>query len=535
MEACNIKVVARVRPILLHEKGAQTVLHTTDDKVIVDVKGAGEARFQQNFAFDRVFGEQTSNMAFFHESGVRDLLDKVLEGYNASIFAYGQTGSGKTFTMTGTEQQLEQRSGQNGQQFVTGIVHESMQYLVQKKMEDPSISLKISYVEVYNEQVVDLLDPSKGSLNVRYTKSRDFYVQDLLLIDCDSIEEIMEVLSEGARNRTVGSHKLNQDSSRSHALFEIRVKRGSTIGKLAFTDLAGSERTKITAPNGRSLKESSSINKSLFTLNQIITALSAPVRPPHIPYRDSQLTKLLADALGGSAQTLLIACCAPLESFAEESGNTLRFASKAMAVVNETLIQSNDPAVALAQLQFKLEKARTQAGGMRRKIQALESDNKRLEKELIQAKRSASKASMVRSKPNTASSQKDKSLMKEMASENNVLRERVLEWQQHCAALRMMIEQQQQQQQFQPQSIPMMAMQPMMGSNGMMSPISPSDELGGDGININMMNPPPGSIMMFPPATMNPMMVPQISNGYNNNNGTENITTDEIEDAMMGI
>ncbi|KAJ3044377.1 Kinesin- protein 12 [Rhizophlyctis rosea] len=208
------------------------------------------------------------------------------------------------------------------------------------------VVVRLSYLEVYNEMVQDLLSTTITSLPVRHTHERGFYVDDLIEVDCKTLDDAMGVLDEGLRNRTTRSHKLNEYSSRSHSILTVTIEtplesgEGKKVGMMKFVDLAGSERIKQSDTKGETLAETLKINKSLLTLGNVISTLSRPPNsttpPPHIPYRDSKLTMLLRDSLGGTSHTLLLACISP-SSF-HESLKTLRYASRAMGVVNRPVV-----------------------------------------------------------------------------------------------------------------------------------------------------------------------------------------------------
>lgn len=198
--------------------------------------------------------------------------------------------------------------------------------------------------------VYDLLNLENRKLQIRFNEFHGFYVNGLTVIQCDCLEEIMEVVSEGRRNRTVGSHELNKESSRSHSLLTVYLEKMLdeeeilSQGKLSFIDLAGSERLNESNSEGIMKKETGSINKSLFTLGKVITALSQPNsnNNSHIPYRDSTLTKLLMDSIGGSAYTVMITCINPCDKYYDESLSTLNYGSRASQIINHPTIKVMD-------------------------------------------------------------------------------------------------------------------------------------------------------------------------------------------------
>ena len=221
--------------------------------------------------------------------------------------------------------------------------------------DETTYSVRASFAEIYNEQVYDLLNLQSGPLQVRWNIRNGFFVQDLFVVECENVSDVMAVVSEGHRNRRVGSHEMNMDSSRSHSLLTLHLESESLdpddghmmvkFGKMVFVDLAGSERLKESKAMGVTLTETGAINKSLFTLGKVISQLAKKDKMGNqkgkefVPYRDSKLTKLLMDSLGGSCMTLMIACCSPAESFLEETLSTLNYATRARNIQNRPMVQ----------------------------------------------------------------------------------------------------------------------------------------------------------------------------------------------------
>ena len=208
--------------------------------------------------------------------------------------------------------------------------------------------VKAAFFEVYNEQLRDLLNPASGVLHCRWNIKNGFFVEDLLVVDCTSIDDLIAVLHEGTRNRKSGSHELNKDSSRSHTIMTVYLiseaasEEGHNFkryGKVYFVDLAGSERLKETKSKGGMVKETGNINRSLFALGKVISCLgSRRNQGKHIPYRDSKLTMLLMDSLGGSSRCLMIANVSPAEAYADETMSTLNYATRAMNIKNKPIV-----------------------------------------------------------------------------------------------------------------------------------------------------------------------------------------------------
>nr|CAG4715315.1 unnamed protein product [Naegleria fowleri] len=251
----------------------------------------------------------------------------------------GQTGCGKTYTIVGEDD-------------APGIVPRSAIYIfdyLNQMMSIPEethqirVRMRVSCLEIYQEQVNDLLNLRSVNLPVRWSNKDGFFVENLCLVEVENLDELMTVFNEGVSNRKVSSHELNRDSSRSHSIFSIHFDISSTdpidgfqskrYGSIRFVDLAGSEKLKIS--KSKSVTETSSINKSLLTLGKVISLLSSPKKDnPYIPYRDSKLTKLLMDSLGGESKTLMIACLTPSAKYAEETLKTLIYASRVKKIKN---------------------------------------------------------------------------------------------------------------------------------------------------------------------------------------------------------
>lgn len=259
-----------------------------------------------------------------------------------TIFAYGQTGSGKTFTIMGPDESIDNNLIQND---LTGLIPKSVKHIWKSVQSiNSKVFIKVSYCEIYNELINDLLSPGTKSLPIRWNPNQGFFVEGLLLIDCRTPQDVVDVLLEGHKNRKVGSHCLNPDSSRSHSLFTMYIiieelvsgKPFRKYGKITFVDLAGSERLKESGSTGDQVKETGNINRSLFVLGKVISCLSDTKKSgnQHVPYRDSKLTMLLMDSIGGSSKTLMIACVSPSDEWSDETLSTLNYASKSMNIKN---------------------------------------------------------------------------------------------------------------------------------------------------------------------------------------------------------
>jgi len=283
----------------------------------------------QVFAFDRIFDDNASQTDVY-EGTTKNLLDSVLDGYNATVFAYGATGCGKTHTITGTAQQ-------------PGIIFLTMQELFEKineRSDEKVTELSLSYLEIYNETIRDLLVPggSKQGLMLREDSHQAVTVAGLTSHHPKDVQEVMDMIVQGNEYRTVSPTEANAVSSRSHAVLQINIAQKDrnadisephTMATLSIIDLAGSERASATKNRGERLMEGANINKSLLALGSCINALCDPRKKNHVPYRNSKLTRLLKFSLGGNCKTVMIVCVSPSSAHFDETQNTLRYANRA--------------------------------------------------------------------------------------------------------------------------------------------------------------------------------------------------------------
>uniref|UniRef100_A0A4W6G964 Kinesin-like protein n=1 Tax=Lates calcarifer TaxID=8187 RepID=A0A4W6G964_LATCA len=276
------------------------------------------------YHFDVFHGEQTTQQEVFLSS-VKPILPHILKGQNASVFAYGPTGAGKTHTMLGSSDQ-------------PGVIPRAVREvfnLVKAKDEDDGwdYSIGMSYLEIYNEKVLDLLSPSSQDLPIREDKDKNILIPGLTHTTISSFADFDKHFVPASLNRTTASTKLNQRSSRSHAILLIKPHRQQT-GKLYLVDLAGSEDNRRTGNQGIRLKESGAINLSLFTLSKVVDSLNSGTAI-RVPYRDSKLTRLLQDSLGGSAHSVMITNIAPEYKYYFDTFSALNFAAKSKLIVNK--------------------------------------------------------------------------------------------------------------------------------------------------------------------------------------------------------
>ncbi|CAH2075021.1 unnamed protein product, partial [Iphiclides podalirius] len=340
--SANVKVVVRVRPLNAREleQNSRIVVDVVDDKMLVfDPKeeirpffyhGVQQpnknflkrANKELKFVFDHVCGQNATNKDVF-ETTTKDILASLMEGYNCSVFVYGATGAGKTFTMIGSEDHPG----------ITYLTMEHLFYTINSFEKDREFDIGVSYIEVYNENVYDLLKPSNTPLQLREDSKYGVMVAGLTLNNIKTARELLNMLENGNKNRTQHPTDANAESSRSHAVFQVYVKmRYKTssqlrIVKLSMIDLAGSERASATGCIGDRFKEGANINKSLLSLGNCINKLADG--SSYIPYRDSKLTRLLKDSLGGNCKTVMIANISPSHASYEDTYNTLKYAARA--------------------------------------------------------------------------------------------------------------------------------------------------------------------------------------------------------------
>ncbi|KAF1748032.1 hypothetical protein GCK72_024499 [Caenorhabditis remanei] len=283
---------------------------------------------ERKFEFDATFGA-VSNQEDVHETTTGPIIESVVQGYNATVFAYGATGSGKTFTMIGTKER-------------PGLMTLMTKTLYEKL--DNQYQVLLSYMEIYNEIIRDLLNPSGGDLELLEDERGNIRVPGLSSVKAPNLSRIMQILQEGNLRRTQEATMANKTSSRSHALLQVMIVKNQALhSKLFMIDLAGSERASNTQNRGIRLKEGAAINRSLLALGNVINSLASKTTK-YVNYRDSKLTRLLKDSLGGTARTCMIAHVTPSSSNFEETYNTLMYASRAMNITNKPV--RNRPASA---------------------------------------------------------------------------------------------------------------------------------------------------------------------------------------------
>uniref|UniRef100_T1PCC8 Kinesin-like protein n=1 Tax=Musca domestica TaxID=7370 RepID=T1PCC8_MUSDO len=355
-----VQVVVRCRPMSNKERseGYDEVISVYPKRGVIEISNQTDTQKEQRkvFTYDAVYDPGASQTTVYNEV-VFPLVSSVLEGYNGCIFAYGQTGTGKTFTMEGIR----------GNDELVGIIPRSFEqiWLHINRTENFQFLVDVSYLEIYMEELRDLLKPNSKNLEVRESSS-GVYVPNLHSVTCKSVEDMMNVMKVGNKNRTVGFTNMNEHSSRSHSIFMIKIEMCDIetntikVGKLNLIDLAGSERQSKTGASAERLKEASKINLALSSLGNVISALAE--NSPHVPYRDSKLTRLLQDSLGGNSKTIMIANVGPSAYNYNETLTTLRYASRAKAIQNQP-IKNEDPQDAkLKEYQEEIERLKRLIG-----------------------------------------------------------------------------------------------------------------------------------------------------------------------------
>lgn len=421
-EECCVKVAVHIRPLIGDEK-----LQGCKDCVTV-VRGKPQVQIgTHSFTFDHVYGSSASPSSSMYEECVAPLVDGLFQGYNATVLAYGQTGSGKTYTM-GT---AFKEGGH------TGIIPQVVDTLfnkIEKLKKDTEFQLHVSFIEIHKEEVRDLLDsslstksettnagkvtlPGKPPIQIRESSNGVITLAGSTEVEVRSLKEMASCLEQGSLSRATGSTNMNNQSSRSHAIFTItleQMRKSHAIpedgnvnesindeylsAKLHLVDLAGSERAKRTGSDGMRFKEGVHINKGLLALGNVISALGDDKKRKeglHVPYRDSKLTRLLQDSLGGNSRTVMIACISPADINAEETLNTLKYANRARNIQNKPVINRDPISNEMIKMRQQLENLQAElcargGGGasldevqaLKEKISWLESTNEDLRQEL---------------------------------------------------------------------------------------------------------------------------------------------------------
>ncbi|GMH54526.1 hypothetical protein TL16_g01691 [Triparma laevis f. inornata] len=309
------------------------------------------------FTFDYVY-DQSATQRHVYETTARPIVDCSLSGYNATIFAYGQTGTGKTYTMEGFTMGNQQGGAVEDRRIIPRAIEQIFGHIQSHASPTQRYLVRASYLQIYNETICDLLKPERKNLTIREDKKRGVFVESLSEWVVRSPAEIYGLMERGGAVRATGSTKMNEISSRSHAVLIIiveqsrteveeeqknmqRVKQSFKVGKLNLVDLAGSERVRLSGATGQRLEESKKINQSLSALGNVISALTDTKGRTHVPYRDSKLTRILEDSLGGNCKTTMMAMISPALEAMVESVSTLKFANRAKNIKNEPKVNED--------------------------------------------------------------------------------------------------------------------------------------------------------------------------------------------------
>ncbi|CAH1402833.1 unnamed protein product [Nezara viridula] len=383
----NVRVVVRVRPMNKKEieSGYRSVVTVNRINGSISVKNPNGGRddLPKIFTYDIVFDIDSKQMDVYNETA-RPIVEKVLQGYNGTIFAYGQTGTGKTFTMEGVNTEPELR----------GVIPNSFAHLfgqIAKSSEETKFLVRVSYYEIYNEEVRDLLNTSSSvKLEVKERPDVGVFIKNLTTYVVNNADDMDRIMTIGNKNRVVGATAMNIESSRSHAIFTITVETSVTgddnqqrvkMGRLHLVDLAGSERQSKTAAVGNRLKEATKINLSLSTLGNVISAL-VDGKCTHIPYRNSKLTRILQDSLGGNSKTVMCATIGPASYNYEETISTLRYASRAKSICNRARINENPKDALLRHFQSQIKDLKRQLAEQTLKVSEPEEETTEDEEEI---------------------------------------------------------------------------------------------------------------------------------------------------------
>ena len=362
-KSSNVKVYCRIRPENEQEisSGLGVCLNPqspTSVQIIVDnlninsgLKENYNEKTTQEFTYDKIYPIETTQKTIF-EQVAKPLILSAFEGINGTLFCYGQTASGKTYTMEGISSDND----------LCGIIPRMMNLvfeIINSGSSDIEFSVKCQYYQIYNEKIQDLIDTTKTDLAIREDKNKGIWVGECTEKYVESEQEMIDFFNTGSNNRIVSSTKMNAISSRSHSLFSVTIYQRNVItessktGKLYFVDLAGSEKLSKAGVEGNTmLKEAQNINKSIMTLGMVINALTKGAK--HIPYRDSKLTRVLQESLGGNSLTYLIINCSPNMLNQAETLSTLRFGQRAKLIKNKVVANTQQ---SVKELMMKLKQA----------------------------------------------------------------------------------------------------------------------------------------------------------------------------------
>ncbi|WVW83416.1 hypothetical protein I302_105436 [Kwoniella bestiolae CBS 10118] len=355
------------------ESKSDTCVDISSDFTTVQLKNSASLAGPEKdgFTFDRVFDTNTKQHDIF-DWGVKGIVEDVMTGFNGTLFCYGQTGSGKTYTMMGAD--IENPA-------LKGLIPRIVEQIFASILSADSVieyTVKVSYMEIYMEKIKDLLAPQNDNLSIHEDKARGVYVKNLTDVYVGSEAEVYKVMKAGGSSRAVSSTNMNAESSRSHSIFVIGIHQRNTetgsqkSGNLYLVDLAGSEKVGKTGATGQTLEEAKKINKSLSALGMVINALTDG-KSSHVPYRDSKLTRILQESLGGNSRTTLIINCSPATFNEPETLSTLRFGMRAKSIKNKARVNVE---MSPAELKALLKKTVAELASVREHASALEEEVK---------------------------------------------------------------------------------------------------------------------------------------------------------------
>ncbi|KAL3691783.1 hypothetical protein R1sor_005434 [Riccia sorocarpa] len=381
----RVQVVVRCRPLHSKEKaeGRLSCVSVDTQRCTIQVRNTKNPDVPPKlFTFDRTYGSSSTQREVYDDVA-HSIVHSVMCGYNGTILAYGQTASGKTFTMDGLDNPPEMRG------IIPNAFEDIFAHIEQSQSSDHFL-VRASYLEIYNEEIRDLLAQNSHNphrLELKESGDTGVYVKNLTSVTVQSVPDINRLLSMGKKNRSVGATLMNQDSSRSHSIFSITVETSAgpcsehpdagqsviRVGKLNLVDLAGSERLNKTGATGDRFRELTNINWSLSALGNVISAL-VDGKSTHIPYRDSKLTRLLQDSLGGNTRTVMIANIGPADYNFDESISTLRYANRAKNIKNKPRINEDPKDAILREFQEEIIRVESELRRLRAQLQMGFSD-----------------------------------------------------------------------------------------------------------------------------------------------------------------
>lgn len=376
-----VKVMVRARPLNKRENklNCKKVIKVFEKRREIAITDPNDSENKKTYTYDAVFDEDSRQDAVY-EASAYGIVQNMFEGYNGTIFAYGQTGCGKTFSMMGVPHD----------ETLKGIIPRSFSHIISiiQEAKDKTFLLRCSFIEIYNENIHDLLgkDQTKN-MDLRENKKKGIFIKDLNTPVVKTVDELLKWMDMGDKGRHVGATAMNAGSSRSHSIFTVFLESEEKIdeknskikaAKLNLVDLAGSERQSKTEATGMRLKEATKINLSLSALGNVIAALVSG-KKKHIPYRDSKLTRLLQDSLGGNTKTLMIAAISPADDNYDETLGTLKYANRAKQIKNKPKVNEDPKDAMIREYQEELERLKSMlkdGGGGGESLQRMKTEDR---------------------------------------------------------------------------------------------------------------------------------------------------------------